>query len=112
MTGAVDTGRLSPPGGLAWGRTFVMCPPLHFGVLYEINPWMSREVEVAPDVAVEQCQGTLDAAVGDRGGGLDVGGFGTFSDRRGSRPGHFGGLERAKCQQPATGANGWQNAGR
>ena len=54
MTGAVDTGRLSPPGGLAWGRTFVMCPPLHFGVLYEINPWMSREVQVAPDVAVEQ----------------------------------------------------------
>ena len=27
-----------------WGRTYLMCPPEHFGVLYEINPWMHREV--------------------------------------------------------------------
>jgi N-dimethylarginine dimethylaminohydrolase len=26
-----------------------MCPPLHFGVLYEINPWMHREVSVDRD---------------------------------------------------------------
>jgi N-dimethylarginine dimethylaminohydrolase len=31
-----------------------MCPPDHFGVLYEINPWMHSEVRVQPDVAVTQ----------------------------------------------------------
>jgi ornithine--oxo-acid transaminase len=31
-----------------------MCPPSHFGVLYEINPWMHREVQADPDVAIEQ----------------------------------------------------------
>ena len=55
MSGAsVGIGALTPPGGLAWGRTFVMCPPQHFGVLYEINPWMHREVQVDPDVAYQQ----------------------------------------------------------
>ena len=33
-------------GDLEWGRRYLMCPPLHFGVLYEINPWMHREVAV------------------------------------------------------------------
>lgn len=33
-------------GDLAWGRRFLMCPPTHFGVLYEINPWMHAEVAV------------------------------------------------------------------
>ena len=36
---------------LAWGRRYLMCPPTHFGVLYEINPWMHREVDVDPDRA-------------------------------------------------------------
>jgi N-dimethylarginine dimethylaminohydrolase len=31
-----------------------MCPPLHFGVLYEINPWMHTEVRVEPDRAMTQ----------------------------------------------------------
>ena len=31
---------------LPWGRRFLMCPPEHFAVLYEINPWMHREVTV------------------------------------------------------------------
>ena len=31
-----------------------MCPPVHFGVLYEINPWMHREVEVDRDRSREQ----------------------------------------------------------
>jgi arginine dihydrolase len=31
-----------------------MCPPRHFGVLYEINPWMSHEVTVDPDRARTQ----------------------------------------------------------
>jgi N-dimethylarginine dimethylaminohydrolase len=40
--------------GLAWGRRFLMCPPQHFGVLYEINPWMEEGVEVDHDVAAGQ----------------------------------------------------------
>jgi N-dimethylarginine dimethylaminohydrolase len=43
---------LSP--ALPWGRRYLMCPPRHFGVLYEINPWMSREVAVDVDRAAEQ----------------------------------------------------------
>jgi N-dimethylarginine dimethylaminohydrolase len=42
-----------------------MCPPAHFGVLYEINPWMHTEVRVDPDRARSQWEGlaaTLDAA--------------------------------------------------
>jgi N-dimethylarginine dimethylaminohydrolase len=39
---------------LAWGRRYLMCPPLHFGVLYEINPWMSRLVRVDADAAGEE----------------------------------------------------------
>ena len=39
---------------LAWGRRYLMCPPVHFGVLYEINPWMHREVSVEPDRARDQ----------------------------------------------------------
>ena len=39
---------------LTWGRRYLMCPPVHFGVLYEINPWMRREVTVDPDRARTQ----------------------------------------------------------
>lgn len=39
---------------LSWGRRYLMCPPEHFGVLYEINSWMSTEVAVDPDRAQEQ----------------------------------------------------------
>ncbi len=38
-------------GSLTWGRRLLMCPPRHFGVLYEINPWMHREVTVEADRA-------------------------------------------------------------
>jgi N-dimethylarginine dimethylaminohydrolase len=31
-----------------------MCPPQHFGVLYEINPWMHHEVTVDPERALSQ----------------------------------------------------------
>jgi N-dimethylarginine dimethylaminohydrolase len=41
-------------GRLHWGRRILMCAPRHFGVLYEINPWMRQEVEVDPDVALVQ----------------------------------------------------------
>jgi N-dimethylarginine dimethylaminohydrolase len=39
---------------LPWGRRYLMCPPAYFGVLYEINPWMHREVIADPDRATEQ----------------------------------------------------------
>jgi N-dimethylarginine dimethylaminohydrolase len=42
-----------------------MCPPEHFGVLYEINPWMHHEVGVDLDRAREQWEGlrsTLESA--------------------------------------------------
>ena len=39
---------------LTWGRRYLMCPPHHFGVLYEINPWMHEEVAVEHDVASQQ----------------------------------------------------------
>ena len=44
---------------LAWGRRYLMCPPVHFGVLYEINPWMRREVTVDPDQARAQWDGLV-----------------------------------------------------
>jgi N-dimethylarginine dimethylaminohydrolase len=50
---------------LDWGRRYLMCPPRHFGVLYEINPWMHAEVTVDVDLAREQWEGlasTLRAA--------------------------------------------------
>ncbi|MGH9225551.1 MAG: dimethylarginine dimethylaminohydrolase family protein [Acidimicrobiales bacterium] len=39
---------------LSWGRRLLMCPPEHFGVLYEINPWMHHQVAVDPDRARDQ----------------------------------------------------------
>jgi N-dimethylarginine dimethylaminohydrolase len=36
-----------------------MCPPLHFGVLYEINPWMRTDVQVDHDLAGEQWEGLV-----------------------------------------------------
>jgi N-dimethylarginine dimethylaminohydrolase len=44
---------------LAWGRRFLMCPPEHFGVLYEINPWMRRVVPVDLDRARAQWDGLV-----------------------------------------------------
>jgi N-dimethylarginine dimethylaminohydrolase len=46
---------------LAWGRKYLMCPPQHFGVLYEINPWMHEEVRVDPDLATAQWEGLVAA---------------------------------------------------
>jgi N-dimethylarginine dimethylaminohydrolase len=39
---------------LTWGRRYLVCPPEHFGVLYEINSWMHTEVAVDPDRAAAQ----------------------------------------------------------
>lgn len=49
-----------PVTGLGWGRRILMCAPRHFGVLYEINPWMSREVRVDDDAARTQWEGLAD----------------------------------------------------
>jgi arginine dihydrolase len=55
--------------GLTWGRRFLMCPPQHFGVLYEINPWMHREVAVQHERALVQWQDLVDTL---RGAGAEV----------------------------------------
>ena len=39
---------------LDWGRHYLMCPPDHFGVEYEINPWMSKREPVDRALAGEQ----------------------------------------------------------
>jgi N-dimethylarginine dimethylaminohydrolase len=36
-----------------------MCPPEHFGVVYEINPWMHTEVVVDPDAAMAEWTGLV-----------------------------------------------------
>jgi N-dimethylarginine dimethylaminohydrolase len=50
--------------GLPWGRRYLMCPPEHFGVLYEINTWMSVEVAVDPERARVQWAALVDALRG------------------------------------------------
>ncbi|MGH9189954.1 MAG: dimethylarginine dimethylaminohydrolase family protein [Acidimicrobiales bacterium] len=49
---------------LGWGRRFLMTPPEHFEVLYEINPWMHREVAVDADRAMDQWRALVAALVG------------------------------------------------
>jgi N-dimethylarginine dimethylaminohydrolase len=44
---------------LAWGRRFLMCPPEHFTVAYEINPYMHREVHPDSDRARAQFEGLV-----------------------------------------------------
>lgn len=34
--------------------TYLMCPPDHYGVMYEINPWMNKTNQPDPDLAREQ----------------------------------------------------------
>ena len=48
-----------------------MCPPIHFGVLYEINPWMHREVTVDHDRARAQWD-RLVATLNDAGAEVEV----------------------------------------
>ena len=56
---------------LPWGRRYLMCPPEHFGVLYEINSWMSTEVAVDPERAQEQWD-TLRATLVAAGAEIEV----------------------------------------
>ena len=62
---------MSPPAGPSWGRRYLTCPPEHFEVLYEINPWMHREVRVDPHRAREQWR-ELVAALEAAGAEVDV----------------------------------------
>jgi N-dimethylarginine dimethylaminohydrolase len=41
-----------------------MCPPTHYGIEYEINPWMSRSRGSTPERAVQQWQALHDALIG------------------------------------------------
>jgi N-dimethylarginine dimethylaminohydrolase len=57
--------------GLDWGRRYLLCPPQHFGVLYEINPWMHQEVAVDVDSAVGQWE-TLHRTLLDAGAEVET----------------------------------------
>lgn len=46
----------TPQPQLTWGRRYLMCPPEHFDVVYEINPWMDRRVAVDREAAWHQWQ--------------------------------------------------------
>jgi N-dimethylarginine dimethylaminohydrolase len=46
-----------------------MCPARHFGVLYEINPWMHREVAADPQRSIEQWDALVAAL---RGAGAEI----------------------------------------
>ena len=56
---------------LPWGRRFLMCPPEHFSVLYEINSWMSTAVAVDPERAQEQWD-TLASTLRTAGATIEV----------------------------------------
>jgi N-dimethylarginine dimethylaminohydrolase len=56
---------------LGWGRRFLMCPPEHFGVLYEINSWMHTEVRVDLDLARSQWDG-LCAGLAESGATVEL----------------------------------------
>ena len=49
-----DENRAYDAQPLAWGRSYLMCPPDYFGVLYEINPWMHRDIQADKEKAYEQ----------------------------------------------------------
>lgn len=41
-------------GDLTWGRRFLCCRPTHYGVVYEINPWMDAALPVDTERAEQQ----------------------------------------------------------
>ena len=41
----------------------LMCPPDHYGIEYEINPWMSRARGAAPERARQQWRDLHDALI-------------------------------------------------
>jgi len=56
---------------LTWGRRYLLCPPEHFAVVYEINPWMATGETVDRDLAQAQWAG-LKAALEEAGATVEV----------------------------------------
>lgn len=56
---------------LAWGRRYLMCPPSHFGILYEINPWMHSEIKADPEKSLAQWE-NLVTTIRDAGAEVEV----------------------------------------
>ena len=56
---------------LPWGRRFLLCPPRHFTVAYEINPYMHVQVHPDPDAAMAQFDGLV-ATLGAAGAGVEL----------------------------------------
>ncbi len=52
---------VTEPVRTARKRTYLMCPPAHFTVEYEINPWMDTSTPVDTELAVKQWQHLHDA---------------------------------------------------
>jgi arginine dihydrolase len=46
---------------LAWGRRYLLCPPDHFNVVYEINPYMHKQVHPDLDAARTQFDNLVSA---------------------------------------------------
>jgi N-dimethylarginine dimethylaminohydrolase len=46
---------------LGWGRRYLLCPPEHFTVAYEINPYMHVQVHPDPGRAMEEFEGLVHA---------------------------------------------------
>src|SRR3954453_13753121 len=51
------------------GPRILMCPPDHFGIEYEINPWMSVQVGSDPELSRRQWHALHDTLV-DSGGSV------------------------------------------
>lgn len=49
---------------LRWGRRFLLCPPTHFTVAYEINPYMHVQVHTDPQRAAAEFDGLVSALTG------------------------------------------------
>jgi N-dimethylarginine dimethylaminohydrolase len=58
-------------GDLTWGRHYLCCPPTHFGVVYEINPWMHAEVAVDRERAELQWE-ALTSVLRDAGATIEL----------------------------------------
>ncbi len=66
-----DVGTMVEAQPLTWGRSYLMCPPDYFGVLYEINPWMHRDIQANKEKAYEQWR-NLVANIQQAGGTVET----------------------------------------
>lgn len=56
---------------LDWGHRYLMCPPDHFDVVYEINPWMDTRVQVDRNLAFTQWN-DLTRILGEAGATIEL----------------------------------------